>query len=139
MIEIPEKLSDDILDRIASDYIGSIQTTGPENMDYVIYRFETTMMKLRAADDWRNQMYRVCVMLLSLYNQVDEEGYHLPDPARATIGAALHYVCKPFDVISDNIPGLGYVDDAHVLNLCLSHLEDICPEALKKARKQHAS
>ena len=56
MIETPEKLSQDILDQIAKEYVASVETVNVDDMDYVIHRFETTMMKLRAADDWRSQI-----------------------------------------------------------------------------------
>lgn len=44
------------------------------------------------------------------------------DEVRASILAALFYLCNPYDVIPDFIPGTGFVDDAYVLNISIKVL-----------------
>jgi len=34
--------------------------------------------------------------------------------------AALYYLCDPFDTVPDYAPGIGFVDDALVINRCLA-------------------
>ena len=51
--------------------------------------------------------------------------------------AALLYLCNPYDLIPDFTPGIGYVDDALVINRCLAVIrkndrrafEEICERA----------
>ena len=137
MIEPPETFSQDILDQVEMAYMDAVAQVDAEEYDYVIRRFETTMIKLRTADDWRKEICRTCEILLHLLNLKTARGERIPEEARQYIVAALFYVCSPFDVIGDRIPELGYVDDAHVLNLCLKKLKELCPRVLKKAQANY--
>jgi uncharacterized membrane protein YkvA (DUF1232 family) len=42
--------------------------------------------------------------------------------SKAAIIAALNYLCDPLDLIPDYTPGIGFVDDAYVLTLCLRRI-----------------
>ncbi len=48
--------------------------------------------------------------------------------------AALFYLCDPYDVIPDRVPGTGFVDDAIVLNDCLQRIEQEGPELHREIR-----
>ena len=47
------------------------------------------------------------------------------------IGAALFYFANPFDIISDHTLATGYLDDAHVINLCIKGLDKSEPRLFK--------
>ena len=48
------------------------------------------------------------------------------------IGATLFYFVNPYDIIADHILGDGYLDDAHVANLCIQALNKSHPGVVEK-------
>ena len=54
---------------------------------------------------------------------VSDEEWQLQDDERKSILGALVYFCDPEDMIPDNIPGLGYLDDAIYTELVLRELK----------------
>lgn len=69
----------------------------------------------------------------SLINMVHDQGWSLPDEDRARVLTALTYFADPKDVIPDNVPVVGYLDDAIMIELCVRELkheveayEDFC-------------
>lgn len=57
--------------------------------------------------------------------------FHLSAKGRSSILAALSYLCEPQDVIPDYVPGIGLIDDAHVMNLVIRELSRTDPDALE--------
>ena len=53
---------------------------------------------------------------------VRDEGWHLPEEDRQRVLSALVYFCDPKDIIPDNVPVLGYFDDAIAIELCVKEL-----------------
>lgn len=59
----------------------------------------------------------------ALIAMVRDEGWALPDDDRARVLSALVYFSDPTDIIPDNIPVLGYFDDAIAIELCVRELK----------------
>ncbi len=71
--------------------------------------------------------------LESLINMVHDAGWGLPHEDKARVLTALTYFADPKDVIPDNVPVVGYLDDAIMIELCVRELkheleayEDFC-------------
>lgn len=62
-------------------------------------------------------------------------GISLSQKGRCSIVAALEYLCDPQDIIPDYIPGIGLIDDALVLNICIQDLGRTDPKALALAEQ----
>ena len=63
-------------------------------------------------------------ILISLINDYIKGNYReIPYFSIAAAVAALLYVLSPIDLIPDTIPGIGYVDDALVVSMCLMMIE----------------
>ena len=52
-----------------------------------------------------------------------DEGWHLPEQDRQCDLSALVYFADPKDVIPDNVPVLGYFDDAIAIEMCVKELK----------------
>jgi hypothetical protein len=59
----------------------------------------------------------------ALIAMVRDEGWALPDDDRARVLSALVYFADPKDIIPDNVPVLGYFDDAIAIALCERELK----------------
>ena len=53
-----------------------------------------------------------------------DRGWPLPAAVRRTAIAGLAYLADPQDLIPDSVPGLGFLDDAIVIELVMRDLED---------------
>lgn len=58
----------------------------------------------------------------ALIAMLRDEGWHLPEEDRQRVLSALVYFADPADVIPDNIPVLGYFDDAIAIEMCVKDL-----------------
>ena len=57
-----------------------------------------------------------------IINMVGDEEWQLSDEDRSRVLGALVYFCDPEDLIPDSIPGIGYLDDAIMVELALKEL-----------------
>ena len=58
----------------------------------------------------------------ALIAMLKDEGWALPEEDRARVLSALVYFADPKDIIPDNVPVLGYFDDAIAIELCVKEL-----------------
>lgn len=58
-----------------------------------------------------------------LIDMLEDEGWGMQDVGRKRVLAALAYFNNPEDLIPDNIPGLGYLDDAIMIELLCRELK----------------
>jgi uncharacterized membrane protein YkvA (DUF1232 family) len=52
-----------------------------------------------------------------------DDGWHLPEEDKQRVLSALVYFADPKDVIPDNVPVLGYFDDAIAIEMCVKDLK----------------
>lgn len=60
--------------------------------------------------------------LKSLIGALSDPEWQLPEEERTEILTSLAYFCEPHDLVPDNIPGLGYLDDAIMIELVLQDM-----------------
>lgn len=79
----------------------------------------------------------------ALIAMVRDEGWSLNDEDRQHVLSALVYFADPTDIIPDNIPVLGYFDDAIAIELCVRELkheleayEEFCEYRENEARRR---
>jgi len=58
----------------------------------------------------------------ALIAMLRDEGWQLPEEDRNRVLSALVYFADPQDIIPDNVPVLGYFDDAIAIELCVREL-----------------
>lgn len=59
----------------------------------------------------------------ALIAMLRDDGWHLPEEDKQRVLSALVYFADPKDVIPDNIPVLGYFDDAIAIEMCVKDLK----------------
>jgi uncharacterized membrane protein YkvA (DUF1232 family) len=62
-------------------------------------------------------------MLRLLIDMLEDEGWGMKDVGRKRVLTALAYFNDPHDLIPDNIPGLGFLDDAIMIELMTRELK----------------
>lgn len=60
--------------------------------------------------------------LATLIDAVQDTEWQIPEEERKEIIASLAYFSEPEDVVPDHIPGLGYIDDAIMIELVLQDM-----------------
>ena len=58
-----------------------------------------------------------------LINMISDEEWQLSEKERSSILGALHYFINPEDLIPDNVPGIGYLDDAIYAEIIIQELK----------------
>ena len=59
----------------------------------------------------------------SMIAMVNDEGFGLPEDDKERVLACLTYFANPQDIIPDNVPVLGFLDDAIMIELCVRELQ----------------
>lgn len=59
----------------------------------------------------------------SMIAMANDEGFALPEEDREHVLACLTYFANPQDIIPDNVPVLGFLDDAIMIELCVRELQ----------------
>lgn len=81
--------------------------------------------------------------LSGMIDMVHDAGWALPDTERKRVLSALAYFSDPQDLIPDHIPGLGFLDDAIMVELVVRELkheieayEDFCKFRAIESKRQ---
>jgi uncharacterized membrane protein YkvA (DUF1232 family) len=81
----------------------------------------TTIEKLaKSASKQAQKLAKQAKLLYSMLKDSVSGKFKAPWPTIAALAATLLYLVNPIDVIPDFIPGLGFIDDALVVALCIS-------------------
>lgn len=79
----------------------------------------------------------------ALIAMLRDEGWSLPDSDRQHVLSALVYFADPKDIIPDNVPVLGFLDDAIMIELCVRELkheldayDDFCEFRQREAQRR---
>jgi len=59
----------------------------------------------------------------SMIAMVNDQGFALPEEDKNRVLACLTYFANPKDIIPDNVPVLGFLDDAIMIELCVRELK----------------
>jgi uncharacterized membrane protein YkvA (DUF1232 family) len=117
----------------------AIESVDDAEARYVDERLPQVLVRLKKQGGWYGDMAQVAEVLKS-YCDRGPENAGTSDRCRRIAIAALFYLCEPFDVVPDYVPGKGYVDDALVLNQAVTELRAANPRVaawLRSALKRH--
>ena len=119
-IKIPFTIKKEERNLIRNAYDDGVRAVNFETASYVRRKLPRLLKRLAKSDeDW----LRTVADTARAFFDLIETNNELPAKAKTELLAALHYLCHPFEVIPDHVPGRGYADDALVLNMCLQRLK----------------
>lgn len=121
-IKIPFTVSREERAQIQESYLAGVQSADAEKVAYIGKNLPKVLRRLKKSEEiWHQQMAAVAEVFAFLLRK--ESG--MSRTARKELVASLYYLCHPFEVIPDYVPGRGYADDALVLNTCMSRLRQL--------------
>ena len=99
--------------------IASSQKVNREDIKKIVDKTNEILQKL-GGDSFQNLVgdIRLLVSLLQDYRRGSYE--EIPWSSIAAVIFSLLYLLNPFDIIPDMIPGIGLLDDAAMMGVCLS-------------------
>jgi len=115
-MEITFELSDEDLDHFRSVMVKVRERTGDLDEDSVIANARKLIQQVwqsDASDFIRERINR----LETLIGMVGDTGWGLEEQDRSMVLEALSYFSEPEDLIPDEIPGLGFLDDAIMIEI----------------------
>lgn len=116
MPDMTEKQAEDHLKREA-------KKVTEQDLKNILDKRDEIEQKFRGGGPLRRFIDDVKLLLALVQDYIRGNYRRIPYWSLAAIVAALLYVLNPFDLISDVIPGVGYVDDALVVAACLALVE----------------
>lgn len=93
-----------------------------ENEDVVLREAQALLIEVQETDAPEFVRLRIA-QLSKLIAMLEDEDWRLEGPDRKRVLNALAYFADPDDLIPDRIPGLGYLDDAIMVELVVQDLK----------------
>ena len=90
----------------------------------VIENVRELMTRVRAAKKIPSFVTEAMATLETLMGMLEDKDYALPKAEASAVLAALAYFSNAQDVIPDDVPGLGFLDDAIMIKLVDEEFED---------------
>lgn len=119
-IKIPFTVSREERAEIKRAYLDEIETANDEKIRYISEHLSKVIARLKRTEEpWHLEIAKMAIY----FSELLKADSGVPHKSRKDLVAALYYLCRPFEVIPDYIPGRGYADDALVMNTCLSRLK----------------
>lgn len=108
-----------------------------DNLDDLLRRQQAIEAKVRSSGKLQRFSGDIKLMFAMISDYWNGRYRNVPWKSVAAIAGALLYVLNPLDVIPDLILGIGFVDDAGVVALCLRLVEsDLIRYAAWKEQKE---
>lgn len=120
-IQVSFELSDADLDHFREMMKSAIDKASNYSEQEVLEKAEAAcaeMQQSQLPDFVAERMHQ----LAALINAVQDPEWQMPEDEKKEVLTSLAYFCEPQDLVPDNIPGLGFVDDAIMIELVIQDM-----------------
>jgi uncharacterized membrane protein YkvA (DUF1232 family) len=93
------------------------KTAAEQDPSEIIAAVRALIARVREARKNPKFVTETVTVLEDLVRMIEDEDYELPKGPRAEVLAALSYFANPEDLIPDQVPGLGFLDDAIMIKI----------------------
>ena len=93
------------------------KTAAEQDPSEIIAAVQALIGRVRQAKKSPKFVTETVTVLEDLVKMIEDEDYELPKAPRAEVLAALSYFANPEDLIPDQVPGLGFLDDAIMIKI----------------------
>jgi len=90
---------------------------GPDDQEAIVRKVRELVERVRGARHLPQFVAEAIGVLETLIQMLEDEAYALPRSESASVLAALAYFADPADLIPDDLPMLGFLDDAIMIRL----------------------
>jgi len=90
---------------------------GPDDQEAIVRKVRELVGRVRAARNVPPFVSDAVEVLETLIQMLEDKDYALPKAEAASVLAALAYFADPADLIPDELPTLGFLDDAIMIRL----------------------
>jgi len=127
--KLPVKIDRETKKFIEQSFFSAAEEMDEEEFNYINRKINQKLeVAKKATISWVSELSSYYNVLYEAFVKDD----HKSSEATKLIGAALFYFINPFDIIPDDTPDIGYVDDFFVLITCLKSLAESDREIVKR-------
>ncbi len=134
-VELPLPVDRELRAAIKGAYELAIQEVDEHDFSYVLRKTPRVVTRLKSQGNWLVKLAQTAFTFHLYLNEKQTTLRGKQAVAVRQITAALFYLCDPFDIIPDATPSTGYLDDALVINQCLSKLRARSPDIYQYLRE----
>tara|TARA_B100000315_G_C14562333_1_gene581146 strand:- start:1388 stop:2041 length:654 start_codon:yes stop_codon:yes gene_type:complete len=118
---------------IKEEYTHAISEAGNSELECVEKEFNEKNSVLKESRiQWDRKLSEVYATLYQILVKSEDGEINLRSDTKKHIIAALFYFVEPYDIICDYTPGIGYIDDAYIVSLCVRYLQKKESKLFKK-------
>lgn len=120
-IQINFELSDSDLEHFRSMMKGAVIKASEHSQEDILKHANSVCGKMDSVKlpDFVNDRFK---SLKTLIQAVEDVEWQMPDDEKTEVLTTLAYFTEPEDLVPDHIPGLGYIDDAIMIELVIQDL-----------------
>lgn len=120
-IQISFELSDSDLEHFREMMKGAVQKASQYSSEEILAKARGVVDEMNSANlpDFVKTRLE---SLETLVQALEDEEWQMPEDEKTEILTSLAYFTEPEDLVPDHIPGLGYVDDAIMIELVIQDL-----------------
>jgi uncharacterized membrane protein YkvA (DUF1232 family) len=117
-----DRAFDDLSAAVENEYAAAVRRVTANDIAFVLdKRGERALNSLeKNAPDWAAVLTERVRGMLAMLHDVMAGEFRAPWQTMAAVTAMMQYLMNPHDLLPDTVPGLGHVDDALVVALCLA-------------------